>query len=93
MVVSERSWLAVFDKSLPRHKLNFGPLVFAIGFVTIGILTLVDASFDEGVAWLWGAALVVLGIAGVATVIDRQRSTDSTTEAEPSDSSGVETSD
>ncbi len=87
MVVSERSWLAVFDKSLPRHKLNFGPLVFAIGFVTIGILALADASFDEGVAWLWGAALVVLGIAGVATVIDRQRTAGSTRERDSSEDS------
>jgi len=82
----------VFDNSLPRHKLNFGPLVFAIAFITIGISAVVDASFDQSVSWLWGAALVVLGIAGVATVIDRQRPASSTAEAEPSDSSGKEAS-
>ncbi|MCP3937073.1 MAG: hypothetical protein GY708_17090 [Actinomycetia bacterium] len=61
---------------LPSHRLSFVPLVFGLGFVALGVAMLTDTSLEQTEAWLWAAAFVVVGVAGLFAVYDRVRSRD-----------------
>lgn len=60
---------------LPRHRFRPTRLTAAVAFAVVGAVAVTDSSFDRGLGWLWGAALVMLGVAGAVASFDRLRAT------------------
>lgn len=61
---------------LPAHRFRPVRLVAAVAFAVLGVVVLTDTSLDRGLGWLWGSALVMVGVVGLVAVVDRARTAD-----------------
>ncbi len=63
----------MFRDRLPAHQFRPVRLVAAVAFAVLGAVALTDTSLDRGLGWLWGTALVMVGVVGLVAVADRAR--------------------
>ena len=61
---------------LPAHRFRPVRLVAAVAFAVLGVVVLTDTSLDRGLGWLWGSALVMVGVVGLVAIVDRARTAD-----------------
>lgn len=54
----------------PKRRIRSVPLVFGVLFVALGYVGMIAASdVDDAGVWMWPAALVAVGIAGLFTTV------------------------